>query len=175
MAKKRRKKKAPVRRSSRATAAYRSEEYIMFVAHAEIGICEAWAMQPALTDGDVETSLRWLIKELKRSRDLPELESINESVDEDGTLHLDKVSQRDLIAFRILQQWYRAAMEHGPRSNRDLAGCLRVILESIAAWTHGPASRGYLTYVRDFVTNKLGVNIEMVSAVSGERFSPLNE
>jgi tetratricopeptide (TPR) repeat protein len=174
MAKKRRKKKAPVRKSSRATAAYRSEEYVMFIAHAEIGICEAWAMQPALTDGDVETSLRWLIKELERSRDLPELESFNDGVDDDGTLHLDKVSRRDLIAFRILEQWYRAALEHGARSNRDLAGCLRVILESMDAWTRGPASRGYLAYVRDFVTNQLGVHIEMVSE-SGERFSPLDE
>jgi tetratricopeptide (TPR) repeat protein len=174
MAKKRRKKKAPVRRSSRATAAYRSEEYVMFIAHAEIGICEAWAMQPALTDGDVETSLRWLIKELERSRDLPELESFNDGVDDDGTLHLDKVSRRDLIAFRILEQWYRAALEHGDRSNRDLAGCLRVILESMDAWTRGPASRGYLAYVRDFVTNQFGVKIEMVSE-SGERLSPLDE
>jgi tetratricopeptide (TPR) repeat protein len=174
MAKKRRKKKAPVRRSSRATAAYRSEEYVMFIAHAEIGICEAWAMQPALTDGDVETSLHWLIKELERSPDLPELESFNDGVDDDGTLHLDKVSRRDLIAFRILEQWYRTAMEHGARSNRDLAGCLRVILESMDAWTRGPASRGYLAYVRDFVTNQLGVKIEMVSE-SGERLSPLDE
>jgi tetratricopeptide (TPR) repeat protein len=172
MAKKRGKKRA-LRKGSRATAAYRSEEYVMYIAHAEIGICEAWMMRPSLTDGTVESTLRWLTGQLERSTDWPDLPSM-EAASEDSALKLDKVTDRDLIAWRVLDQLVNAQMEHGRCPNRDLAGCLRVIQKSIDVWTRGPASRGYLTYNHDFVTNQLGVHIEMVTE-EGEVISPLDD
>jgi len=172
MAKKRRKKRAP-RQSKRTTAAYRSEEYVMYIAHTEIGISEAWLMRPSLTDGIIESTLRWLAGQLERSKEWPELETFS-AADEEETLALVQVSDRDLIAWCVLRHLNGVLVEHGQRSNRDLAGCLRVVLESIDVWTRGPASRGYLAYNRDFVANKLGVQMQLVSE-EGEVLSALDE
>jgi tetratricopeptide (TPR) repeat protein len=173
MAKKRRKKKVPHRRSGRATAAYRSQEYVMYVGHTEIGICEAWMIRASLTDGSVESTLRWLASQLERSNDWPELEGIL-AAEDNKSIDLDKISDRDLIAWRVLSHVANAQREHGDINNRDLAGCLRVVLQSIDAWTRGPTSRGYLVYARDFVTNKLGVQMQLVNE-AGDVVTALDE
>jgi tetratricopeptide (TPR) repeat protein len=139
---------------------YRMEEFVMFIMRAEVGIQEAATLVPTIRDGDVTNALNRLLRWLETSSELPHI-PVGEV--KDGTLTIDagKVNPSDLIAARIVNNWHIAMEEYGERSNADLAGCLRVILDSVRTWTRGPKSRGYLAYAAEFL-KKGGVEMKLV-------------
>ena len=139
---------------------YRAEEYVVFILNAEIGIQEAAALLPAIRDGDVVKALNRLLQRLETNSDLPYI-PVGEVKDGTLTIDADKVNPNDLIAAQIVNHWHIAMEEYGERSNADLAGCLRVVLDSVHTWTRGPKSRGYLAYAAEFL-KKGGVEIKLI-------------
>ena len=129
---------------------YRSEEYVVFILNAEVAVQEATLIAPSIRDGDVTNALNRLLRWLETNSDLPYI-PVGEVKDGVLTVDVDKVNPNDLIAARIVNNWHIAMNEYGERSNADLAGCLRVILDSIQTWTRGPKSRGYLAYAAEFL------------------------
>jgi tetratricopeptide (TPR) repeat protein len=150
---------------------YRSEEYVMFILNAEIAIQEATLIAPSIRDGDVTNALNRLLRWLDTNPGLPNI-TVGEVKDNVLTIDADKVNLNDLIAARIVNNWHIAMDEHGERSNTELAGCLRVILDSIHTWTRGPKSRGYLAYAAEFL-KKGGVEMKLVP--SDETGKPMTD
>jgi|GEM_PF-5201279 len=148
---------------------YRTEEFVMFILRAEVGIQEAATLVPAIRDGDVTNALNRLLRWLETHPVLPQIPG---GEVKDGTLTIDagKVNPSDLIAAQIVNNWYLAMEEYGERSNSDLAGCVRVILDSVRTWTRGPKSRGYLAYAAAFL--KKG-GVEMKRVPSDEHGKPV--
>lgn len=151
---------------------YRTEEFVMFIMNAEVAIQEAVAIIPSITDGDVVRALNRLIEWLETHSVLPHIDIGKVSADGVLTIDADKVHPIDLIATRIVNNWHIAMEEYGERSTADLAGCLRVVMDSVETWTRGPQSRGYLAYAADFL-KKAGVKIEL--RPSDEKGKPLPE
>ena len=129
---------------------YRTEEYVVFILNAEVAIQEATLIAPSIRDGDVTNALNRLLRWLETNSELPHI-PVGEVKDNVLTIDADKVNLNDLIAARIVNNWHIATDEYGERSNADLAGCLRVVLDSVHTWTRGPKSRGYLAYAAEFL------------------------
>ena len=165
------------RKSRTAGKNYRTEEFVMYIMHAEVGIQEAATLLPSITDGDVLNALNRLLRGLETNSDLPHI-SVGKVKDGVMTIDADKVNPGDLtkvtsvIAAQIVNQWHLAMEKYGERSNADLAGCLRTVLDSVRTWTRGPKSRGYLAYAADFL-KKGGVKIDLVPA--DEHGKPLGD
>lgn len=139
---------------------YRAEEYVLFILNAEIAIQEAALLAPSIRDGDVTNALNRLLQWLETNTDLPDI-PVGEVKDGVMTIDPAKANPNDLIAARVVNNWQIAMDEYGERSNADLAGCLRVLLDSIYSWTRGPKSRGYLAYAAEFL-KKGGVEMKLV-------------
>ncbi len=132
----------------------------MFIMRAEVGIQEAATLVPTIRDGDVTNALDRLLRWLETNSELPQI-PVGEVKDNTLTIDADNVNPTDLVAAQIVNNWYWAMEEHGERSNADLAGCVRVILDSVRTWTRGPKSRGYLAYAAEFL-KKGGVEMKLV-------------
>jgi hypothetical protein len=150
---------------------YRAEEYVMFILNAEIGIQEAAMLAPSIRDGEVANALNRLVQWLETNSGLPNIR-VGEVKDNTLMIVSDKVNPSDLIAARIVNNWHIAMEDHGERTNADLAGCLRVVLDSLRTWTRGPKSRGYLAYAAEFL-KKGGVEMQLVP--SDETGKPITD
>ena len=150
---------------------YRAEEYVMFILNAEIGIQEAAMLTPSIRDGEVAIALNRLVQWLETNSGLPDIR-VGEVKDNTLMIDADKVNPSDLITARIVNNWHIAMEDHGERTNADLAGCLRVVLDSLRTWTRGPKSRGYLAYAAEFL-KKGGIKMQLVP--SDEMGKPITD
>jgi tetratricopeptide (TPR) repeat protein len=117
---------------------------------AEIGIHEAATMDEEMNDAAVRKVVNGLIARLLRGESM--------AVQAEGA-----ASSLELIEWRIKDNLAYAFKEHGPISNTDLIGCLRVILASIDTWSGRPlGQRGYLGYLAGFM-KQLGVEVRLLS------------
>jgi hypothetical protein len=137
---------------------YRAPEYTMYIAQAETGILQAWAIDRSLSDGDVREGLRKLIAEIERANELPlilqDLEAKREKVD---------LGEEDnpFVPF-ILLGLQHAFKEAGSLPAEDVVGILRTINSSVGTWNIGLKQQGYLNYIAQFL-GQLGVNPRLLS------------
>ena len=146
---------------------YRSEAYVMYIMNAEIGVLQAAAIDPELTDGDVNGALEDLIVQLQEPEALPRLLPGDTS---EGDQEPPSDTSSDLRAYVqhfILMNLNHAFEEHGPLEAADVIGVLGVIKTSIKRWNVGMHRRGYLTYLEDFL-GQMGVTVNEISAEEAE-------
>ena len=119
---------------------YRSDKYTPYIFKVEIGILEAWKMEPDLRDGDVREALRNLIKTMKRTDQLPP----------ELTGSLEKSAQT-LLEWRILDQLSGMFQEEGPLDVEDTIGILTIVNHSVGVWNRGMRGQEYLKYIDGFL------------------------
>ena len=147
---------------------YRSHKYIPYIFKVEVGILEAWKMEPDLRDGDVRQLLRNLIKTMKRTNQLPpELTGGEEK------------SAKSLLEWRILDQLSGIFQEEEPLSAEDTIGVLTEVNHSVGAWNQGMRGQGYLKYIDDFLGGT-GVEVRQLTDEEAQQLglpltSELNE
>lgn len=150
MGKKRRKRKRAKRgRRSPKTKNYRTEKYIEYIFHAELGIFQAATVLPELTDGEVLNALEKLVARI-RSSGLPRLREQPADTD-------------DIIAWLIVRGWEDLFQRQGRLSQRDMVGVLNTVIESAQTHVSTPARRSYLNYLEKFM-QRAGVSLEVVPA-----------
>lgn len=130
---------------------YRSDKYTPYIFKAEVGILEAWKMEPDLRDGDVRQTLRNLIRTMKRTNQLPpELTGSTEK------------SAQTLLEWRILDQLSGTFQEDAPLDVEDTIGILTVVNHSVGAWNRGMRGQEYLKYIDGFLGDT-GVEVRQLT------------
>ena len=119
---------------------YRSEKYISYIFKTEVGILEAWKMEPDLRDGDVRNALRDLIKTMKRTNQLPP----------ELTAGVEK-SANSPLEWRILDRLSGIFQEEAPLTVEETIGVLTEVNHSVGVWNRGMRGQGYLKYIDDFL------------------------
>jgi hypothetical protein len=129
---------------------YRAEKYVKALMRAEMGIHETDViLGRKLMDHDVEASVHQLMKEVRASEGRPEEEA-------------KAVAEGDLVAWSIKRNWQDLFRTQPRHSNADLAGILRLILDSMYTWSgSGNGPRGYLNFIDGFLGH-LGVRVAPV-------------
>jgi hypothetical protein len=129
---------------------YRDDHYVPYIIQAETGILEAWAIAPALNDGEVRQTLRQLIRQIDRSGQLPpELQDVAAEGEEISV----EADEQNILPIFILKGLRHAFREHGALPPEDVVGILKVINYSIGTWNEGMRRQGYLTYLKGFLGN----------------------
>jgi tetratricopeptide (TPR) repeat protein len=123
---------------------YRTERYIQYIFSAELGVLQAATLLPKLTDGETLAALRKLVAGI-RSGGLPRFQG--QPTDTSG-----------LIAWQIVQGWEDLFRQRGQLSNRDMVGCLNVVIESAETRMRTPGGRSYLKYLKKFM-KRAGLSI----------------
>lgn len=136
---------------------YRDDHFTLYIAQVETGIVEAWTIEPDLRDGDVREALRKMIREMKRSDQLPDLAADDEEKP-DGTSFLE---------WQILAGLRQAFEKHGPLNVEDTIGILGVINSSVGTWNRGMRGQEYLKYIKDFLRG-MGVTMRQVTQEEAE-------
>lgn len=132
---------------------YRSERYIEYIFHAELGILQAAELLPELTDGET----------------MDALEALAAQVRSDGLPHFQEqpAGAEGLVTWLIVQQWEDLFRRRGRLSKRDMAGCLNTVLESARTRMRRRGGRRYLKYLQRFM-RRMGVSVEAIPAESLE-------
>ena len=137
---------------------YKTDELIPIWMQTETGIYETFVMTDRkLLDQTVVTSLEKLIMRL-RAGTLPPLR-------DDTTIHYGVGEEGDLVIENIRRRW-DLYFEDELRPPKDkLIGILRTILGSIEkVRSPGPRSQSYMRHIAGFLTKKLGVSVNRVTA-----------
>ena len=155
-----RKRKPGERRGSklRPIKDYRDDYFTLYIAQVETGILEAWTIEPDIRDGDVREALRKLIRDMKRTDELPAgLTADNE----------EKADDTSLLEWRILAGLQLAFERHGSLNVEDTIGILGVINSSVGTWNRGMRGQEYLKYIQGFLGG-LGVSVRQVTQEEAE-------
>jgi tetratricopeptide (TPR) repeat protein len=137
---------------------FRKDRYVPYILRAEIGIHEAALILPELTDADVQAAVRELIGQLQQGRPISQPPG------------LALKERQKLVGSRMRENLELAFRQSGPIANHEVVGCLRVILDSIDAWTGRPlGGRGYLGYLAGFL-RKAGVEVRQLSQTEAETY-----
>jgi tetratricopeptide (TPR) repeat protein len=141
---------------------YRTERYIQYIFAAELGVLQAATLLPKLTDGETLAALRKLGADI-RSGGLPRFRE--QPTDTSG-----------LIAWLIVQSWEDLFRQRGRLSNRDMVGCLNVVIESAETRARKPGGRSYLKYLKKFM-KRAGIStaVEPASDSAVEEFYDLDQ
>ncbi|MDM8528154.1 hypothetical protein QUF58_08060 [Anaerolineales bacterium HSG24] len=128
---------------------YHDEEFVPYIICAETGVLKLDTTNP-LTDGQVRDALKILIKSLKQTDNfyavLTSMTSLQES---------SKTIEATLILM-ILEGLEEAFDDYGALSTTDTIGILKTVNQSIGKVTGGLEGRGYLTFMRGFMS-KVGI------------------
>lgn len=150
MAKKRRRRKTSKRRGRVPKGKnYRTEKYVEYIFHAEMGVLQAATILSDLTDGEVLSALRKLVARI-RSDGLPRYRE--QPMDTEG-----------LVAWLVVQEWERLFQRSGRLSRQDMVGVLNTVIESAEAHVSTPRRRSYLNYLKKFM-KRAGVTVDRVLA-----------
>jgi len=161
----RKKKLAEERRKARQnqSSAYTGEKYktddlIPTWMHTEIGIYQTYVMSDRkLLDQTVVDALEKLIG-MMRTGLLPPLP-------ETAEIRYEVGREDDLVVENIRRSWANHFATERQPSKDDLIGVLRTILGSIQkVKAPGPQSQSYMHHIAGFLTKKLGVSVQVVSA-----------
>ncbi len=136
---------------------YRTKELVQTWMHTEIGIYQTYVVTDrTLVDQTVASALKSLIRQLRRGS-LPPLSDTDEIVYEPG-------QEKDLLITNIRHRWANHFATEWQPSPDKLVGILRSMLGSLETMTSpGPKSQSYLKHLAGFLTNKLGVSVELLS------------
>jgi hypothetical protein len=136
---------------ARSVGDYKKEKYILAIMEAEKGIYESFiASDRQLTDAEVGRALRRLATDL--------LEQGYQPVEDSGQVKME--NRESLLLWCIRRNWSDLFRRQPRHSDEDLAGLLRVPLDSLEVWvTPEPDSRGYLYYLEGFITHT-GVKVQ---------------
>ncbi len=148
---------------------YRSDKYVPYIMNAEIGILQASAIDPDLTDGDVSQALMDLISQLEEPETLSKLLPTEAF---DGPKEVDINGHQgptDFVQSLIMMNLRTAFDQYGPLGAEDVIGILDVIKTSVKRWNIGMHRRGYLTYLEGFL-GQMGVTVRELSEEEVEAF-----
>lgn len=137
---------------------FKTDELIPTWMHAEIGIYESFVMTDRkLLDQTVVTALETLIRQMRAGTLSP--------LSETAKFQYEVGQEVDLVVWNVRRNWEaHFASEWEPTKDQRI-GVLRTILGSIEKMrTPGPRSQSYLHHIAGFLTKKLGVSVEPVSA-----------
>jgi hypothetical protein len=154
------KKKAKRAEASKSLAyrgsKYKNEELLPTFVDTEIAIYEAFVMADRrLTDQEVAEQLETMIHEMRE--EAPR-----------ATSEQDEEDMEDFLAVNIRSHW-DSARTLVSRDNR--IGILRSILSSISVWSRkSQHAQGYLRYLEEFMTKKIGIRVRKLSEVEDEDF-----
>lgn len=126
---------------------YHTAKYVEYIFRAEVGILQADALLPELTDGEVLDALKKLANRIHASG-LPRFQEQPSGVD-------------GLIASLVVHEWEDIFRRKGRLSRQDMVGCLNTLIESAEVHARRPSGRSYLKYLRKFM-KRAGVSIEAV-------------
>ena len=138
---------------------YRSERYVMYIAHAETGILQAGTINPDLTDGDVFRALADLIAQLQEPDTFARLFPVEMAEKSDVA---DKNEGQSFVQIFILMNLRDTFKKYGRLEAVDVIGILDVIKTSVKRWGVGMHRRGYLTYIEGFL-GQAGVKVQQIS------------
>jgi len=130
---------------------YRSDKYIPYIFKVEVGILEAWKMEPDLRDGDVRQALRNFIKTIKHTNKLPP-----------ELIGSEEKSAQTILEWRILDQLSGIFQEETPLSVEDTIGILNEVNRSVGAWNRGMRGQEYLKYIDGFLGDT-GVEVRQLT------------
>ncbi len=134
---------------------YRSDEYVMYIKSAETGILQAATIDSALTDGEVDTEIQTLIKQLQTPQGYRDLFSPQEADEDEDSPIPKEVFVRHFILLNLRQTFE----EYPPLEAEDLVGVLKVIRSSIKHWGRKDRRHGYLTFLEGFMAD-LGTTVQ---------------
>lgn len=137
---------------------FKTDDLIPTWMQTEMGIYEAYVMTDRkLLDQTVVTALETLVKQM-RAGTSPPLSDATE-------IHYEVGQEAELVIGMIRRRWAQH-FETEWRPPRDQRiGVLRTILGSIEKMrTPGPRSQSYMHHIAGFLTKKLGVSVQRVSA-----------
>ena len=137
---------------------YQTEGLMPAWVNTEIAIYEAYVMTDRkLVDAAVFSSIEALIRQL-RAGTLPPLADT-------GAIHYETGREEDLLIENIRRSWAIRFTSESKPSKDKLIGVLRSILGSIKkVKSPGPRSQSYMQHIAGFLTKKLGVSVQQVSA-----------
>lgn len=139
-------------------AKYKTEELVPIWIEMEIAIYETFVMTDReLLDQTVFSAVETLIKKL-RAGTLPPLT-------DDAEIHYVVGHEEHLVIENIRRRWARHFEDESRPSKEKLIGVLRSVLGTIETTrSPGPRSQSYMRHIAGFLTKKLGVSVQMVSA-----------
>ena len=134
---------------------YRSEKYIRALNAAETGIYESFIIsERELTDAEVRRDLESLAQDIRENGYQPAGNSDEGRTEEEP---------KSLVVESIRRRWEDLFERQSRHSDEELAGLLRVPLDSLEIWaTPEPNSRGYLFYLEGFLTH-MGIKIQTIT------------
>lgn len=137
---------------------YQTDKLVPLWMQTEIGIYEAYVMTDRkLLDQTVVTAIEQLITQM-RSGTLP-------PVTDTGVLDYTDGKEADLVIANVRRHWEEHFQEEWRPPKDKQIGVLRTILGSIEkVRSPGPRSQSYMQHIAGFLTKKLGVRVDRVSA-----------
>lgn len=141
---------------------YKTEELIETLMHAEIGIYEAFVISDRrLLDLTVKSALETMIKQMRTGTLPPRSDA--------SPISFQPGHEQELIIVSIRRNWVMLFETAARPSKEERIGVLRTILGSLEAMrTASPASQGYLLHIAEFLTKRLGVNVQSISRDAAE-------
>lgn len=155
-------KKARDKRTAESLACtgnkFRTDELVPLWMTTETAIYEAYVITDrTLLDRSVHAALVTLIKQM-RAGTLPPSDDTN-------TLTFEEGREEELVVANIRRNWESHFEVKWRPSKTERIGVLRTILGSIETMrSPGPQSQSYLRHIAGFLTKKLGVSVEKVTA-----------
>jgi hypothetical protein len=142
---------------------YRDEQYVLYIHSAETGILEAWTIDPDIRDGDVREVLRGLMRDMKRSGQLPAPLTTAEPLTSPAGDIEEVTSQGNLLLRTLILGRLRLRFQsHGALDTEAVIGILSVINSSVGTWNRGMRGQEYLKFIQDFL-GLTGVNIRQLT------------
>jgi len=146
---------------------YQDDRFLPYIMGAEVKILQLDTTNP-LTDGQVREALKMLIKSLEQTDDfhivLKNMTNLQES-----SKTVDAA-----LASMMMQGLAEAFDDYGRLSPTDTIGVLKTINRSIGNMTKGLGGRGYLTFMRGFMS-KTGFETRPLTAAEQKAATLFNQ